>query len=255
MKITFLGTGTSQGVPVIACSCHVCASKDSRDKRLRSSILVELNDHQFVVDTGPDFRQQMLRCNQQKLDAVLYTHEHKDHTAGLDDIRAFNYFMGKPVDLYLSEHVEQALRREFAYIFDEDKYPGIPQIVLHRIRNEPFQLFGTEIIPIQVTHYKLPVMGFRIGNFCYITDAKTISAPERNKMRGLKYLVLNALRHERHTSHLTLQEALEIIDDLQPEQTYLTHISHQLGRHHDIEKTLPDGVRLAYDGLCIQMGN
>jgi phosphoribosyl 1,2-cyclic phosphate phosphodiesterase len=249
MKVTFLGTGTSQGVPVIACGCAVCKSNDSRDKRLRCSIALEFNGHLVVIDTGPDFRQQMLRQGIQKLDAVIYTHEHKDHTAGLDDIRAFNYFMGRPIDLYLSEYVEQALRREFAYIFDDDKYPGIPQVDLHQLKNEPFLLFGQEVIPIQVNHYKLPVFGYRIGDFCYITDAKTIAAEERSKLKGLKYLVINALRKETHTSHLTLQEALDIIAEVKPEYALITHISHQLGLHQDIEAELPENVKLAYDGL------
>lgn len=252
MKVTFLGTGTSQGVPVIACGCHVCVSADERNKRLRCSVLIELNNQRLIIDTGPDFRQQMLRQKVQSLNAVLYTHEHKDHTAGLDDIRAFNYFMGTSIDLYLNEYVERAIRREFAYIFEEEKYPGIPQVELIRIKNEPFELFGTSVIPVEVSHYKLPVFGFRFGNFCYITDAKTISAHERNKIRGLKVLVINALRREPHASHLTLDEALDIIDDVRPEIAYITHISHQLGLHTEVESELPANVKLAYDGLIIE---
>jgi phosphoribosyl 1,2-cyclic phosphate phosphodiesterase len=252
MKVTFLGTGTSQGVPVIACGCHVCVSADERNKRLRCSVLIELNNQRLIIDTGPDFRQQMLRQKVQSLNAVLYTHEHKDHTAGLDDIRAFNYFMGTSIDLYLNEYVERAIRREFAYIFEEEKYPGIPQVELIRIKNEPFELFGTSVIPVEVSHYKLPVFGFRFGNFCYITDAKTISAHERNKIRGLKILVINALRREPHASHLTLDEALDIIDDVRPEIAYITHISHQLGLHTEVESELPANVKLAYDGLIIE---
>jgi phosphoribosyl 1,2-cyclic phosphate phosphodiesterase len=252
MKVTFLGTGTSQGVPVIACGCHVCVSADERNKRLRCSVLIELNNQRLIIDTGPDFRQQMLRQKVQSLNAVLYTHEHKDHTAGLDDIRAFNYFMGTSIDLYLNEYVERAIRREFAYIFEEEKYPGIPQVELIRIKNDPFELFGTSVIPVEVSHYKLPVFGFRFGNFCYITDAKTISAHERNKIRGLKVLVINALRREPHASHLTLDEALDIIDDVRPEIAYITHISHQLGLHTEVESELPANVKLAYDGLIIE---
>jgi phosphoribosyl 1,2-cyclic phosphate phosphodiesterase len=252
MKVTFLGTGTSQGVPVIACGCHVCVSADERNKRLRCSVLIELNNQRLIIDTGPDFRQQMLRQKVQSLNAVLYTHEHKDHTAGLDDIRAFNYFMGTSIDLYLNEYVERAIRREFAYIFEEEKYPGIPQVELIRIKNEPFELFGTSVIPVEVSHYKLPVFGFRFGNFCYITDAKTISVHERNKIRGLKVLVINALRREPHASHLTLDEALDIIDDVRPEIAYITHISHQLGLHTEVESELPANVKLAYDGLIIE---
>lgn len=249
MKVTFLGTGTSQGVPVIACTCPVCSSGDKKNKRLRCSIHIETGNLQFVIDTGPDFRQQMLRAGIKKIDAILYTHEHKDHTAGLDDIRAYNYVLERAIDIYLSEHVEKALKREFAYIFDADKYPGIPQVVLHRINNSPFMLGAQQITPIQVTHYKLPVFGYRIDDFCYITDAKTIPATERQKMKGLKCLVINALRKETHTSHLTLQEALDIIADVKPAMAYITHISHQLGLHADIEAELPEGVHLAWDGL------
>jgi phosphoribosyl 1,2-cyclic phosphate phosphodiesterase len=252
MKVTFLGTGTSQGVPVIACTCEVCASTDIRDKRLRCSILVEIEEGSFVIDTGPDFRQQMLRQNVKHLDAVLYTHEHKDHIAGLDDIRAFNFVLKKHMDLFLSNYVEDALRREFAYIFAEDKYPGIPQINLNRIDENPFKLLGQTIIPIIVSHYKMPVFGFRIGDFCYVTDAKTISASELDKMKGCKVIVLNALRKETHVSHLTLDEAIEILEYLKPEQAFLTHISHQLGKHQDIEPELPSYIHLAYDGLTIE---
>jgi len=252
MKVTFLGTGTSQGVPVIACTCEVCASNDLRDNRLRCSILVETEAGSFIIDTGPDFRQQMLRQNVKRLDAVLYTHEHKDHIAGLDDIRAFNFVLQKHMNVYLSNYVEDALRREFAYIFAEDKYPGIPLINLHRIDENPFVLLGKTIIPIMVSHYKMPVFGYRIGDFCYVTDAKTISASELDKMKGCKVIVLNALRKETHVSHLTLDEAIEILEYLKPEQAYLTHISHQLGKHQDIEPELPSFIRLAYDGLTIE---
>ncbi len=253
MKITFLGTGTSQGVPVIACSCDVCTSTDQRDKRLRCSILIELNGRNVVVDTGPDFRQQMLREHITKLDAVLYTHEHKDHIAGLDDIRAFNFFQKKYMDLYLSAHVEEALRREFAYIFAEDKYPGIPLINLHRITTNPFELFGELFTPILVEHYLMPVYGYRINDFCYVTDAKKIASEEIDKMKGSKVIVLNALRKETHVSHLTLDEAVSILNYLKPERAYLTHISHQLGRQEEIEREIPDFIRLAYDGLTIEL--
>lgn len=253
MKITFLGTGTSQGVPVIACPCHVCKSTDQRDNRLRCSILIENDQGNLLIDTGPDFRQQMLRADVLRLDAVLFTHEHKDHIAGLDDIRAFNYFQNKHMDIYLSSHVEEALKREFAYIFAENKYPGIPLINLHHITDTPFDLMGHHIVPINVSHYIMPVFGFRFGDFCYITDAKTIEKSELDKVKGCKVLVLNALRKESHISHLTLDEALEIIDYVKPEIGYLTHLSHQMGKHEDVEATLPSHVKLAYDGLMIEV--
>jgi phosphoribosyl 1,2-cyclic phosphate phosphodiesterase len=253
MKVTFLGTGTSQGVPVIACPCEVCSSADSRDNRLRCSILLEYGDKTVVVDTGPDFRQQMLRYGVKNLDAVIYTHEHKDHLAGLDDVRAFNYFQRKYMDLYVSSYVEEALRREFAYVFAEEKYPGIPLIRLHRITNSVFNVFGKEFLPVEVMHYKLPVFGYRTGDFCYITDAKSINDEELDKMRGAKVIVLNALRRETHISHFTLDEAVEILSDLKPEKAYLTHLSHQMGLHSEVEKQLPDFIRIAYDGLVLHV--
>ncbi|MBK9673019.1 MAG: MBL fold metallo-hydrolase [Bacteroidetes bacterium] len=253
MKITFLGTGTSQGVPLIACTCEVCTSEDSRDKRLRTSILLEFNDIAIVVDTGPDFRQQMLREKVKRLDAVLFTHEHKDHIAGLDDIRAFNFILKRKIDVYASDRVQDAIRREFAYIFSDTKYPGIPEIELHTIQNKPFEIQGIPVIPIEVLHYKLSVFAFRFGDFVYITDANAISQQEKKKIMGCKILVINALRRQAHVSHFTLQEALDLIAELKPEKAYLTHISHQLGKHSNIEKELPSGVFQAYDGLQIQL--
>lgn len=253
MKITFLGTGTSQGVPVIACECNVCRSIDPHDKRLRTSILVELNDKVFVVDTGPDFRQQMLRTKTKQLDAVLFTHEHKDHIAGLDDVRAFNFVQKRSMNVYAEPPVQTALRRDFYYAFADEKYPGVPQIELHTIGTEPFEAEGIPIIPIRVMHYKMPVLGFRFGDFTYITDANFISEEEKEKVRGSKVLVLNALRREDHISHFTLQQALDLIFELKPEKSYLTHISHRLGRHQDIGLELPDNVELAYDGLELNL--
>lgn len=253
MKITFLGTGTSQGVPLIACTCEVCTSEDSRDKRLRTSILLEFNDIAIVVDTGPDFRQQMLREKVKRLDAVLFTHEHKDHIAGLDDIRAFNFILKRKIDVYASNRVQDAIRREFAYIFSDTKYPGIPEIELHTIQNKPFEIQGIPVIPIEVLHYKLSVFAFRFGDFVYITDANAISQQEKKKIMGCKILVINALRRQAHVSHFTLQEALDLIAELKPEKAYLTHISHQLGKHSNIEKELPSSVFQAYDGLQIQL--
>lgn len=251
MTVTFLGTGTSQGVPVIACHCPICTSADPRDQRLRSSIMLSHNDRNVVIDTGPDFRQQMLRARVQRLDGVVFTHEHKDHIAGLDDIRAFNYFQREKMNVYCTEAVEIALKREFAYAFSDFKYPGIPEIELNRIDNAPFDVAGMHLSPIEVIHMKMPVFGYRIGDFTYITDANYISESEKEKIKGCKILVLNALRREKHPSHYTLDEALALVEELQPEQTYFTHISHQLGLHEEVSKELPDNVHLAYDGLTI----
>jgi phosphoribosyl 1,2-cyclic phosphate phosphodiesterase len=251
MKVTFLGTGTSQGIPVIACQCEVCKSSDPKDNRLRCSVLLSFENKNIVIDTGPDFRQQMLRNKVRNLDAVLYTHEHKDHIAGLDDVRAFNYFQSKHMDVYLTKDVESALKREFAYVFAEDKYPGIPLLNLHTIENRPFEIYGKKFLPVEVKHYKMPVFGYRFDNFAYITDAKTIDKTELDKLFGLDYLVINALRHETHISHLTLKEALDIIKYLSPKNAFLTHISHQLGLQSVVSKTLPSNVYLAFDGLEI----
>ncbi|UJP64599.1 MBL fold metallo-hydrolase [Mongoliitalea daihaiensis] len=253
MKITFLGTGTSQGVPVIGCYCPVCSSLDFRDKRLRSSILVEIQDQTFVIDTGPDFRQQMLREKVRKLDAVLFTHEHKDHTAGLDDIRSFNFLQKKDMPIYGTSKVLNQIKREFAYIFEAVKYPGVPAVEIHEITKDPFQIGDIPIIPIQVLHYKLPVLGFRFDDFTYITDAKYIEEEEFEKIKGSKVLVLNALQQTHHLSHLTLVEALEWVEKIKPEKAYFTHISHKLGCHQEIEKDLPENVFLAYDGLTVNL--
>ncbi len=251
MQITFLGTGTSQGVPLIACPCMVCQSSDDKDKRLRTSVLIEDKGHAIIIDTGPDFRAQMLRENVKQLHAVVFTHEHKDHTAGFDDIRAFNFISKKKIDVYASASVQDAIKREYAYIFSDFKYPGIPEITLHLLKNELTTIQGMEFLPIEVLHYKLPVFGYRIGDFTYITDANYISEKEKAKIRGTKILVLNALRKEPHISHFTLMEALALIEELKPEKAYLTHISHQLGLHADVSRELPKGVELAYDGLKI----
>jgi phosphoribosyl 1,2-cyclic phosphate phosphodiesterase len=253
VKITFLGTGTSQGIPIIACTCAVCTSDNIKDNRLRTSILIEENGKCFVIDTGPDFRQQMLRANVKQMDAVLFTHEHKDHTAGFDDIRAFNFILRKKMDVYASDRVQEAIRREFAYIFSDFKYPGIPEINLHLLKNEKTTIHGVEFIPIEVLHYKLPVFGFRVGDFTYITDANFISEKEKEKIKGSKILVLNALRKEEHISHFTLQQAIELVEELQPEKAYFTHISHQLGLHANVEMELPENIHLAFDGLTLDM--
>lgn len=253
MKVTFLGTGTSQGVPVIACSCAVCQSNDSRDKRLRTSIHIQHGGSSFVIDSGPDFRQQMLRAKIKNLTALIFTHEHKDHVAGMDDIRAFNYVLQKKIDIYATLRVQEALVREFPYVFHDFKYPGVPEVNMITIDEHPFIIEGLEFIPIEVLHYKLPVNAYRFGDFTYITDANFISEKEKEKIKGSRILVINALRREKHVSHFNLQEALELIKELQPEKAYLTHISHQLGKHSDVEQELPPNVFLAYDGFEIEM--
>lgn len=253
MKITFLGTGTSQGVPVIACKCEACVSGDVHDKRLRSSILVEESDVSLVIDTGPDFRQQMLMADVSGLDAVLFTHEHRDHIAGLDDIRAYNYIQRKPMDVYAEDRVMRALNAGFAYVFAEKKYPGIPQLQKHVIDTRPFSIGSLEIIPIRMMHYRLPVLGFRMGNFAYLTDANYISEAEKEKLIGVKCLVVNALRRASHISHFTLQQAIELIQELSPRQGYLTHISHQMGPVQELEKELPPAISAAYDGLVLDL--
>lgn len=252
MRITILGSGTSQGVPVIACECEVCQSTDPKDNRLRSSILIEHNGENYCVDTGPDFRQQMLNNKVSSLNAILYTHEHKDHLAGMDDVRAFNFKQKQPMDIYCTVDVEEALRREFYYVFLKDGYPGIPQINLNRIGDSPFTLSsGLTVTPIEVMHYRMPVKGFRFGEFTYITDAKTISDQEKDKVRGTRILVINALRIDSHISHFNLEEALAFIDEINPEKAYLTHISHLFGTHKQINEMLPENVWASYDGLVI----
>ena len=251
MTITFLGTGTSQGVPVIACNCEVCLSTDKHDKRLRSSILIESEDKVIAIDSGPDFRYQMLRANVQHLDAIVFTHEHKDHVAGMDDIRAFNYKQNVPMDIYADERVQKALAREFPYIFDGTGYPGVPQVNMHTIGFDPFNIGNVKLTPIEVFHYRLPIKGFRVKNFTYITDAKTIPDAEKEKIKGTRKLVINALQKETHISHFTLEEAIAFANDIGAETTYFTHISHRLGKHADVSKELPAGIELAYDGLKI----
>lgn len=249
MKVVFLGTGTSAGIPMVACDCSVCASKNIKDKRLRSSIMISVNNKNIVIDSGPDFRQQMLNNKINRLDALLLTHEHKDHTAGLDDIRAFNFKENKEIDVYASLRVQTAIRKQFSYIFENSKYPGVPKIRFQTFSGEEFWVSGIKVIPIEVMHYKLPVWGFRVENFTYITDANFISDEEKEKIRGSKIIVLNALRKEKHISHFTLSQAISLINELRPEKAFFTHISHQLGLHNKIEQELPENTHLAYDGL------
>jgi phosphoribosyl 1,2-cyclic phosphate phosphodiesterase len=257
MIVTITGSGTSQGVPVIGCKCEVCTSKDSKDKRLRSSIHINHKNKSIVIDTGPDFRQQMLNTEVTKLDAVLFTHEHKDHVAGLDDVRPFNFSQKKPINVYCSNNVFTALKREFHYIFDPKfKYPGIPSINRYEInKNEPFSVEDIVVQPIEVMHYKLPVLGFRIENFAYITDAKTIEEKEKEKLKNLEILIINSLRKKEHLSHLNLEEAIELVKELNPKKAILTHLSHFMGKHSEVEKELPKNISIAYDGLKIKINS
>ncbi|MDP1843084.1 MAG: MBL fold metallo-hydrolase [Sediminibacterium sp.] len=251
LNIQFLGTGTSTGIPMIGCSCAVCSSTDSKDKRLRSSILVSSANTSFVIDTTPDFRYQMLRTNTKKLDAILYTHPHKDHMAGLDDIRAFNFFAESSMKVYANSLTEEAIRRDFYYAFGDAKYPGVPDINLITIDTTPFSIGDIPVIPIEVFHHKMPVLGFRMGSFTYITDANRIEAEEKEKIKGSEVLVLNALRKEKHISHFTIGEAIGLARELEIPKVYFTHISHQLGKDADINKELPAQFQLAHDGLIV----
>jgi phosphoribosyl 1,2-cyclic phosphate phosphodiesterase len=252
MRIEFLGTGTSQGVPPIGCHSEVCRSEDPRDKRLRTSVHIHTGELSLVVDSGPDFRYQMLRSGIESIDGLLFTHEHRDHTAGLDDIRAFNYMQGDAIDAYLHPRVLQKLHLHYDYIFDPNPYPGIPIIRWHEIGLEPFDLKGQRIVPIEVMHYRLPVLGFRVNDFSYVTDANYIHERELEKLKGSKVLVLNALRRESHISHFTLDEAVEVAKLVGAEQTFFTHMSHQIGLHAEVNASLPAGMALAHDGLVLE---
>jgi phosphoribosyl 1,2-cyclic phosphate phosphodiesterase len=253
LNINFLGTGTSSGVPMIGCHCEVCCSQDSKDNRLRSSILVSSSNTSFVIDTTPDFRYQMLRSKTERLDAIVYTHPHKDHIAGLDDIRAFNHFSQKPIDIYAGANTEEAIRRDFYYAFAETRYPGVPDLNIIGIDHDSFMVGDIKVQPIQVMHHKMAVLGFRMGDFTYITDANYIEPQEQEKIKGSKVLVLNALRKEKHLSHFTLAEAIELASALEIPEVYLTHISHQLGTHTAVSHELPANISLAYDGLQISL--
>ncbi|OEK08693.1 MBL fold metallo-hydrolase [Flavivirga aquatica] len=251
MKVTFLGTGTSQGIPVIGSNHPVCLSKDFRDKRLRVSILVEWKDYTYVIDCGPDFRYQMLRAKCEKINGILFTHEHSDHVLGLDDIRPF-YFKQGDISIYAHKRVLKSLHKRFDYVFaTENKYPGAPTVIENIIKNKPFKLNNMEVIPIKGLHDELQVFGFRFNDFAYLTDMKTVKKKEVEKLKGVKVLVVNALRMKEHRSHFNLEEALQFINKVNPDMAYLTHISHLLGFHEEVEKMLPKNVFLAYDGLQI----
>jgi phosphoribosyl 1,2-cyclic phosphate phosphodiesterase len=251
LKITFLGTGTSSGVPMIGCTCGVCTSPDKKDKRLRCSILVQSKNTTIVVDTTPDFRYQMLRADVKELDAVIFTHPHKDHIAGLDDVRAYNFFSDKPMEIYANAITEEALRREFFYVFSEKKYPGVPKININSISTEPFTVGDITITPIVVYHLNMPVLGFRFGKFTYITDANRIDDLEKKKIIGSEIIVLNTLRNEKHISHFTLEEGVALADELNVPTAYFTHMSHQIGTHVEVNNNLPFNRQLGWDGLTI----
>lgn len=253
MKLTFLGTGTSQGVPVVACQCPVCQSDNQKDKRLRSSVMIEADGQCLVIDAGPDFRQQMLTHQVRHLNGIILTHEHVDHIFGLDDIRAFNWVQKQATDIYAEERVQIAIKRIFDYVFASFKYPGIPQMHLHLIENKPFEIGNLEVLPVRGFHYKLPVFGFRFDKLAYITDVNRLEPAELDKLRGLDVLVLNALRKEDHISHYSLPQALEVIEELKPGKAYLTHLSHQMGFHDEVQQELPENVFLAWDGLTVEV--
>ena len=253
LTITLLGTGTSSGVPMIACPCEVCSSVNPKDKRLRCSILVQSATTTLAVDAGPDFRYQMLRAGVKHLDAILFTHPHKDHIAGLDDVRAFNFFSRKPMNIYANELTQEVIIREFPYAFTDTKYPGLPEITLNPIDMEPFTVGDILVVPVLVWHLKMQVLAFRFGKFTYITDANRIDEGEKEKIKGSEVMVINALRKEKHISHFSLSEAVTLAQELQVSQTWLTHISHQLGKHDEVNATLPNGIALAYDTLQIKI--
>ena len=253
MKLTFLGTGTSQGIPVIACECVVCRSANPLDKRLRTSVMVQDGEQTVVIDTGPDFRQQMLRERVKRLDAVVFTHPHKDHVAGMDDIRSFNFKQRRAMDIYANALTIKALKREFYYVFEADKYPGVPSVNVHEINaDDTFEAGGISFQPIPVLHYKMPVLGFRIGDLGYVTDANYISPESMARLQGVKILVLNALRKKKHLSHFNLEEAIALVDELKPERAYFTHLSHLMGSHEETSALLPPHIDIAYDGLSVE---
>ena len=249
LEISILGSGTSQGIPVVGCTCDVCQSTDPRDKRLRTAALLQQNGTTVAVDAGPDFRQQMLREQVRRLDGIVMTHNHKDHTAGIDDVRAFNWIQQEPMNIYARGSVLSAIREEFFYAFEENPYPGVPDINLNELDGSPFRIGGVDLIPIDAMHHRMPVYGYRAGDFSYLTDANYIETNELDKMKGSRFVVINALRKEKHISHFTLEEAVDILQYLRPEKGFITHISHQMGKHKEVEKGLPKGIFLSRDGM------
>lgn len=252
-KITFLGTGTSQGVPMIGCHCEVCSSSDKKDTRLRSSVSIEENGVRLIIDSGPDFRYQMLRSKIEDIDAILFTHAHKDHTAGLDDVRAYNYILKRNIDIYAEKTCMNVIMKDFDYAFSEYKYPGVPEITPHLIEIAPFEIKGVKVTPLRGLHHKMGVLGFKIGDVAYLTDMNFIADSELEKIKGINTLIITALRHEPHLSHFTLNESIEISKKVGAKHTYFTHISHQLGLHDMIEKTLPKDMHLGYDGMVVEI--
>lgn len=253
MKLTFLGTGTSQGVPIIGCHCEVCLSKDPCDKRLRTSAFLEIGDVKILIDAGPDLRQQLLTNGITKIDAILVSHEHKDHIGGIDDVRPINFLMEKTINIYGLRRTLNIIAKDYDYAFKTFKYPGVPDLHLIPVNEESFIVEDIEIVPIHVKHLHLPILGYRIRNFAYITDASFISPKEKEKLRNLEVLVINALRKQEHYSHFNLEQALEVIQELQPQKAYLTHIGHAMGKYHDVAPTLPENVFLACDGKSIEI--
>jgi phosphoribosyl 1,2-cyclic phosphate phosphodiesterase len=253
LRITFLGTGTSQGVPVIACNCEVCRNGNKKDKRLRSSVMIEIEGKVIIIDAGPDFRYQLLREKVEKLDGILITHYHKDHIGGMDDVRSFNWLTKKPVDIYATLESQKVIRNDFFYAFEENAYPGTPSFNLHTVNRHKFNVKGIEVEPLEALHFKMPVLGFRIGDFAYLTDTNYLPVNTLKKLIGCKIIVLSALRKEKHVSHFNLEEATRILEFLRPEKAYLTHISHLMGLHEDTNRLLPEFIDLAYDQLSFEI--
>lgn len=254
MKVTFLGTGTSQGIPIIGCKCAVCKSSNTRDKRLRTSALVSVGDKNILIDIGPDFREQMLRNDVSHLNAILVTHAHRDHVAGIDDIRPYNYYQQSPIDIYARSNAIEAIRRDYAYIFAQHIYPGLPEANLIEVSGSSvFSIGNTEVVPIEAMHKDMPILGYKMGRFAYVTDANYIAPTELDKIKGVDVLVINALRIEKHFSHYSLAEALEVIEYLKPRKAYLTHMSHEMGFYDEVSRHLPENVFLAYDGLIVEI--
>ena len=254
MKVTFLGTGTSQGIPIRGCKCPVCKSANTRDKRLRTSALVSVGDKNILIDIGPDFREQMLRNDVSRLDAILVTHAHRDHVAGIDDIRPYNYYQQSPIDIYARSNAIEAIRRDYAYIFAQHIYPGLPEANLREVSGTSvFQIGNTKVVPSEAMHKDMPILGYKMERFAYVTDANYIAPTELDKIKDMDVLVINALRQEKHFSHFSLAEALEVIDFLKPRKAYLTHMSHEMGFYDEVSRNLPKNVFLAYDGLTVEI--